>query len=339
MIFCDRRDPSAHRSSRRDTRAFAGHNARAVVPGCWAGGRVRRGPARGRLQPPRASSRRGRVIGPGRSILGRSPVKSRTVDSRPIDVGPLSMTRSISPSRSASTWSARVGEIRFDRFALGAAMGWSDSLDQAAGHRADRCPQGDGVRPGGDHVGDDGATIEHQRERARPEASGQPLGVLGPILHAVAGLGNAGNMDDQRIDRGPPLDRKDPRHGFGSGGDGPQAVDRFGREGDQPATMQHASSKIERSGVRPGGVDHEHARCRLERDIGMGPRSTSRFKNGDRARPAACPRGAAVLRIPAGSSRKAREVLHTTAGAGGGRLERGRRRSKAAARWSSRCST
>ena len=52
------------------------------------------------------------------------PVRSRTVDSRPTAVGPLSRIRSIRPSRSARTCSARVGESRFDRLALGAASGW-----------------------------------------------------------------------------------------------------------------------------------------------------------------------------------------------------------------------
>ena len=51
-------------------------------------------------------------------------------------VGPLSMTRSIRPSRSASTCSARVGEIRFDEFALGAAMGWPTRSMRAASHGA-----------------------------------------------------------------------------------------------------------------------------------------------------------------------------------------------------------
>ena len=67
-----------------------------------------------------------------------SVVKSRTVDSRPMAVGPLSMIRSIRPSRSASTCSARVGEIRFDRFALGAAIGWPRPFDETASDLARR---------------------------------------------------------------------------------------------------------------------------------------------------------------------------------------------------------
>ena len=50
-----------------------------------------------------------RVTPPGRRITGGSAVTSSTVDSRPIGVGPPSSTRSIRPSRSASTCCALVG--------------------------------------------------------------------------------------------------------------------------------------------------------------------------------------------------------------------------------------
>ena len=63
-------------------------------------------------------------IGPGRRMRKGERVRSRTVDSRPKEVGPLSRIRSIRPSRSDRTCSARVGESRFERLALGAASGW-----------------------------------------------------------------------------------------------------------------------------------------------------------------------------------------------------------------------
>src|SRR5205814_1251969 len=60
---------------------------------------------------------------PGRSNRAGLRLTSNTVDSNPPEVGPPSNNRSIRPSRLRSTCSALVGEMRLDRFALGAAMG------------------------------------------------------------------------------------------------------------------------------------------------------------------------------------------------------------------------
>ena len=98
----------------------------------WPIDRVGEGRARPTECPPEHCFQFARLeIGPGRSSRGTGVVRSRTVDSRPRAVGPLSMIRSMRPSRSASTWSARVGESRFARFALGAAIGWPGPFDQA----------------------------------------------------------------------------------------------------------------------------------------------------------------------------------------------------------------
>ena len=68
---------------------------------------------------------------------------------------------------------------------------------------------------GGHHVGNDGAASEDERERAGPEALGQPLGVFRPIVGACARLRDTGDVDDERVDRGPSLDREDPRTAAG----------------------------------------------------------------------------------------------------------------------------
>ena len=116
------------------------------------------------------------AIGPGRSSRGTDMVRSSTVDSRPTTVGPLSMIRSMRPSRSASTWSARVGESRFARFALGAAIGWPGPFDEAACDLARRERARATVSMTGRHdVGDDRRPVEDERERPRPESCGQRL--------------------------------------------------------------------------------------------------------------------------------------------------------------------
>ena len=189
------------------------------------------------------------MIGPGRSSRGGSLVRSRTVDSRPTAVGPLSMIRSIRPSRSARTCSARVGESRFDRLALGAAIGWPRPFDEAAGDLPGGTPHADRRLAGRHQVGDDRGPVQDERERTRPEPSGQGFRVVGPFGDAFPGLVDTRHVDDQRIDRRPSLGREDPRDGRGIGGDGPQAVDGLGREGDQaPAAAGSRPPRRARTG-------------------------------------------------------------------------------------------
>ena len=67
-------------------------------------------------------------------------------------------------------------------------------------------------------------------------------------------------MNDERIDRRPPLHREDPRDGRGLSGDRSQAVDRLGRECDQPAVLQYLRRQIECGGIGIGGIDDQDAR-------------------------------------------------------------------------------
>ncbi len=111
-------------------------------------------------------------------------VRSRTVDSSPRSVGPLSRIRSIRPSRSARTCSARVGEMRFERLALGrpeAVLRARSSPGRlAAGTRSRPC------RGRRSHVGDQGRPGQNERQGAGPEPVGQPSGGLGPESRRTA---------------------------------------------------------------------------------------------------------------------------------------------------------
>ena len=61
-------------------------------------------------------------VAPNRNTVG-TPTSERTVDSKPVAVGPASKIGKGSLGKSSSTWEAVVGEMWLDRLALGAAKG------------------------------------------------------------------------------------------------------------------------------------------------------------------------------------------------------------------------
>ena len=72
---------------------------------------------------PMIASMSGTAIIPGRNIVGRSEVRSMTVDSMPTVVGPASKIKSTASPSDFATCAPVVGEISIDRLALGAATG------------------------------------------------------------------------------------------------------------------------------------------------------------------------------------------------------------------------
>ena len=131
----------------------------------------------------------------------------------------------------------------------------------------------------------------------------------GPFGDAVAGLRDARDMDDHAVDRRPSLGREDPRDRRGLGGDRPQAVDRLGRERDQPALSQDLAPP---GRVRPGRAGrgrrrgHEWRGC-LTRAIGSVARQCRRSRSvstATRRRIRRCLR-AAWLHIRPGAPRSA----------------------------------
>ena len=272
-VLADADAAPAPRANRRGTPGSAARSGPASARGSTGrsadspGERLEHRIGRRALLPARAS-RSGR----GGAVAAASSVRSRTVDSRPTAVGPLSMIRSIRPSRSARTCSARVGESRFDRFALGAAIGWPDAFDQAASDRPGGAPHARrSSLPAVTMSGMMADAVEDERQRAGPEPRGQRLGRRRAIRAThVAGLRDTGHVDDQRVDRGPSLGREDPRDGRGVGGDRPQAVDRLGRERDQPAAASRSAPprRARPDRARRGRRRGREWRAGVTRDIG-----------------------------------------------------------------------
>ena len=127
---------------------------------------------------------------------------------------------------------ASVGEIPVDRLALGAAMG------RPACSIRSRATAGFGTRtPTVSLPAVTMSGIRAERGRTRVSGPGQnaaaSLRCLGPVGDARAGHVDAADVDDQRVDRGPPLGLEDPGDGLGVGGVGAQAVDGLGGEGDE----------------------------------------------------------------------------------------------------------
>jgi hypothetical protein len=87
----------------------------------------------------------------------------------------------------------------------------------------------------------------------RPQA-GQPLGI-GVEAGEPAGGGEVGHMRDQRIERRAPLGHIKTGHRLAIRGIRAEAVDRLGREGDQPTPL-----KAGRGAGRGGRIGHDHGR-------------------------------------------------------------------------------
>ena len=131
-------------------------------------------------------------------------------------------------------------------------------LDQAAGDRP-RAPHADGLLPAVTTSGMLSARFKTSVSGPGQNRARQALRRVGPIGDAGPGLRDIGHVDDQRIDGGPSLGREDPRDGLLVGGDGPEAVDGLGGEGDQPARRRIRAACVERGGIGIVGVDHQDA--------------------------------------------------------------------------------
>jgi hypothetical protein len=77
---------------------------------------------------------------------------------------------------------------------------------------------------------------QNQRQWPRPERRGQPPSIvdIGQFRRRL----EIGDVNDQRIEIGPPLRPKDRRHRLRAVGAGRQAIDGLGRHRDQPASAQ-----------------------------------------------------------------------------------------------------
>ena len=97
--------------------------------------------------------------------------------------------------------------------------------------------------------------LHDQRQRAGPEASGQSSGCLRPTGGELINLSRIGQMDDQRVVRRATFGDEDPRRRRCVHGIGAQAVDGFGREGDQLPGSQHGRGACNDFRARVSGIE------------------------------------------------------------------------------------
>ena len=75
-----------------------------------------------------------------------------------------------------------------------------------------------------------------RRQRSRPERLAPAAAHPARMRASRSASSRVGNMHDQRIETRPPLGLEDPRHRLAVEGIGAQAIDRFGRKGDETAS-------------------------------------------------------------------------------------------------------
>ena len=217
--------------------ARAAHSARSSMPGAiGASGSIAPAAHRPSVAPSTRFDLLARQRRRAAAAAGRSR-QATMVDSTPTGVGPPSTMRSMRPPRSSSTC-ARGGR----RDVAGAVGGWRHHrpAEPRAGGRAP--PDAAGTR-----------TAMLSSPAVASSATGQPArffstSVSGPGQNAAASFSAAASntarrsrgreiehMRDQRIERRPALGGVEPRDRRAVGGVGAEAVDRLGRERDQPA--------------------------------------------------------------------------------------------------------
>ena len=130
------------------------------------------------------------------------------------------------------TWApGKVGAGRDDRPGEG--------LEQGAGHRMGRNPDGDAIEPRAGEVTDRRAAGDRRDDGQRPRPEGPAQFDRAPIEgRDGGGSGGIEDMDDQRVEPRPALGRVEAPDGVGVGRVGGQAIDRFGGNDDQFAGGQ-----------------------------------------------------------------------------------------------------
>ena len=292
----------------------------------------------GPRHPPRVSARNSREMGPGRSNVATSRERSRTVDSRPTAVGPLSRIRSIRPSRS---FEDVAGQGRRD---AGRSVG-ARGGDRPAGAGDQRRATGaSGTRtPTVSRPAVTTSGIRRERGRTR---------VSGPGQNASA-RSRASSGQSTTHDRAMSRPSAWTIKGFAPAGPWPRRSGprppgwwrrRRGRRRSpwrrRPAPRAGGSPPPRR--WRRGSVDRDRRRrsgsSRLtRRDAGAsgawGRPSTGRFRDAV-ARPVGLSREVGGLQGIVAGPRGGRRA----GGAAGARAGPGRRRSAGAGRWCCRCS-
>ena len=213
------------------------------------------------------------------------PVRSRTVDSRPKEVGPLSRIRSILPSRSAQDvlGPGRGKPVR--AIGAGGRERLAHPFDQAPRHRRQRHSQRHRLPAAGDNVRNQARPVEHQRQRTRPERAGEAIRGFWPSGSALPRLADSFHVNDERIEGRPSFGVVNPVNGGGIGRQRAQAVDGFGRERDQTPSGQHVGCvrqgtcggllgiNLDHSGLHQAVVTSQSSFFRAEGSGGFSPRA------------------------------------------------------------------
>ena len=164
------------------------------------------------------------------------------VDSTPTSTAPA-IDDQIDPAVEIALHMGRIGrrdmagQIGRRRHHRAAERAQDRARDRMRGN-ADR----DGIEPGGGEIRHRaiGGPGQHQGQRARPERFGQRSRRRIEAADLPGG-GEIADMGDQRVEGGPALGLIEPGDGGGIGGVGAEAIDRLGRERDQPAIGQRSA--------------------------------------------------------------------------------------------------
>jgi predicted metal-dependent hydrolase len=125
-----------------------------------------------------------------------------------------------------------------------------------------RHPHGNRYEAGGNFVRDHGCTLHHQRERPGPESFRQGSGRIGHRRHQTLNLVDLSDVNDQWISGWTTLRVEHTADCHGIEGVRTQAVDRFGREGDESTGAESLGGWRQRSAIgsvwiHPNDFGHE----------------------------------------------------------------------------------
>ena len=203
------------------------------------------------------------MTAPGRNSRGGPSSRATTVNSTPTAQGPPSSPAAAAAPVSSIASPKVVGLGRPERLADGATIGRPKPAQRFERERMVRRPHRDRVEPGARQIADrlGLADREHQGQWPRPEGPRQPFR---PDVEArdPPGRLHVCDMGDEGIESRPALGLEHRRDGGRVGGRSGKAVDRLGRQDDQPPLRERRDSRVD---VR--GIDRAHAR--------MGSRTTA----------------------------------------------------------------
>ena len=175
-------------------------------------------------------------------------VRSRTVDSRPSGRR-AAVEDQVDPAvEVVEDVLGQVGEMPFDRFALGAAIGLPGVRSGRRATSGDGTRSADGLPAAGHDVGDQARSRQDQGQAAWPEPPGELVAPRPASRRTqVRACRPRPAWTISGLNRGPPLGLEDPwPRPPGSVAIGAEAVDGLGREGHEAAASEDLRGLVER---------------------------------------------------------------------------------------------